>query len=170
MFTSEIDLAAAGKKPSKFPESRRWCEPILRDGRRDRQPADSRPASRWAQLLRAQSAAAGGRAVGARLGRIGARSLFASTSTARARTRTTSCWTAPTMAIPKLNGVSVTPLSGCDPRVRSGHFHLRHHLRRNAGGQISVVMRSGGNQFHGTAYEFFSNGGARWNQFLRAVR
>ena len=28
---------------------------------------------------------------------------------------------------------------------------------RNGGGQISVVLRSGGNQFHGTAYEFFRN-------------
>jgi len=37
---------------------------------------------------------------------------------------------------------------------------------RNAGGEISVVTRSGGNQFHGTAYEFFRNGALSGNNFF----
>ncbi len=37
---------------------------------------------------------------------------------------------------------------------------------RNAGGQISVVTRSGGNQVHGTLYEFFRNGALDANNFF----
>jgi Carboxypeptidase regulatory-like domain/TonB dependent receptor len=58
---------------------------------------------------------------------------------------------------PKLNGVGVTP-----PLDAIREFEVLTHtydasFGRNAGGQINVVMNSGTNTIHGTAWEFFRN-------------
>jgi len=58
---------------------------------------------------------------------------------------------------PKLNGTAVTPpVDGIrEFEILSSTYDAS--FGRNGGGQVSVVLRSGGNQFHGTAYEFFRN-------------
>jgi hypothetical protein len=58
---------------------------------------------------------------------------------------------------PKLNGVAVTP-----PPDAIREFEVLTHtydasFGRNAGGQINVVLQSGSNEIHGTAWEFFRN-------------
>ena len=58
---------------------------------------------------------------------------------------------------PKLNGVGVTP-----PVDAIREFEVLTHtydasFGRNAGGQINVVLNSGTNTVHGTAWEFFRN-------------
>ena len=58
---------------------------------------------------------------------------------------------------PKLNGVGVTP-----PVDAIREFEVLTHtydasFGRNAGGQINVVLNSGTNSIHGTAWEFFRN-------------
>ncbi len=67
---------------------------------------------------------------------------------------------------PKLNGVSVTPPVDAIREFEVAASTYDTSFGRNAGGQISVVTRSGGNQFHGTAYEFFSDGALDANNFL----
>jgi hypothetical protein len=67
---------------------------------------------------------------------------------------------------PKLNGVSVTPPVDAIREFEVATSTYDASFGRNAGGQISVVTRSGGNQFHGTAYEFFSNGALDGNNFF----
>jgi len=59
---------------------------------------------------------------------------------------------------PKLNGVGVTPPVDAIREFEVAASTYDASFGRNAGGQIAVVTRSGGNQFHGTAYEFFRNG------------
>jgi len=59
---------------------------------------------------------------------------------------------------PKLNGVSVTSPVDAIREFEVATSTYDTSFGRNAGGQINVVTRSGGNQLHGTAYEFFSNG------------
>jgi outer membrane receptor protein involved in Fe transport len=58
---------------------------------------------------------------------------------------------------PKLNGAAVTPPVDAvrEFEVASGPFDAS--FGRNSGGQFNVVLKSGGNQLHGTAYEFFRN-------------
>ncbi len=58
---------------------------------------------------------------------------------------------------PKLNGVSVTPPVDAvrEFEVSAGAFDAT--FGRNSGGQFNVVLKSGGNDLHGTAYEFFRN-------------
>jgi hypothetical protein len=58
---------------------------------------------------------------------------------------------------PKLNGIAVRPPVDAvrEFEVLAGTYDAS--FGRNGGGQVSVVLRSGGNQFHGTAYEFFRN-------------
>jgi hypothetical protein len=58
---------------------------------------------------------------------------------------------------PKLNGAGVTPpVDGIrEFEVLSSTYDAS--FGRNGGGQVSVVLRSGGNRFHGTAYDFFRN-------------
>ncbi|HLY18535.1 MAG TPA: TonB-dependent receptor [Bryobacteraceae bacterium] len=58
---------------------------------------------------------------------------------------------------PKLNGTAVSPPVDAirEFEVLSSTYDAT--FGRNGGSQISVVVRSGGNQFHGTAYEFFRN-------------
>jgi outer membrane receptor protein involved in Fe transport len=59
---------------------------------------------------------------------------------------------------PKLNGIAVTPPVDAvrEMEVATGAYDAS--FGRNAGGQLSVVLKSGTNSFHGTAYEFFRNG------------
>jgi hypothetical protein len=59
---------------------------------------------------------------------------------------------------PKLNGVSVTPPVDAIREFEVATSAYDASFGRNAGGQINVVTRSGGNQSHGTAYEFLSDG------------
>ena len=58
---------------------------------------------------------------------------------------------------PKLNGVAVTPPVDAVREFEVLSSTYDASFGRNGGGQVSVVLRSGGNQFHGTAYEFFRN-------------
>jgi hypothetical protein len=67
---------------------------------------------------------------------------------------------------PKLNGVSVTPPVDAIREFEVATSTYDTSFGRNAGGQINVVTRSGGNQFHGTAYEFFSDGALDGNNFF----
>jgi hypothetical protein len=67
---------------------------------------------------------------------------------------------------PKLNGAGVTPPVDAIREFETATSTYDTSFGRNAGGQISVVTRSGGNQFHGTAYEFFRNGGLSGNNFF----
>ena len=67
---------------------------------------------------------------------------------------------------PKLNGVGVTPPLDAIREFETATSTYDASFGRNAGGQISVVTRSGGNQFHGAAYEFFRNGALDGNAFL----
>lgn len=60
-------------------------------------------------------------------------------------------------ADPKLNGVGTTPSVDAVQEFEVASSTYDTSFGRNAGGQISVVMRSGGNSIHGTAYEFFNN-------------
>ncbi|MBL8174235.1 MAG: TonB-dependent receptor [Bryobacterales bacterium] len=59
---------------------------------------------------------------------------------------------------PKLNGTSVSPpVDGIQEfEVLTSAYDAS--FGRNAGGQISVVTKSGGNDLHGSLYEFFRNG------------
>src|SRR5258708_40369439 len=58
---------------------------------------------------------------------------------------------------PKLNGVGVTPSVDAIREFEVAESTYDSSFGRNAGGQISVVTRSGSNQVHGTAYEVFRN-------------
>ncbi len=58
---------------------------------------------------------------------------------------------------PKLNGVGSQPPVDA---IREFEVLTNSHdasFGRNSAGQINVITRSGGNRFHGTAYEFFRN-------------
>ena len=59
---------------------------------------------------------------------------------------------------PKLNGVGVTSPVDAIREFEVATSTYDTSFGRNAGGQINVVTRSGGNQLHGTLYEFFRNG------------
>ena len=67
---------------------------------------------------------------------------------------------------PKLNGVSVTPPVDAIREFEAATSTYDASFGRNAGGQISVVTRSGGNQLHGTAWEFLRNGALDGNNFF----
>ena len=58
---------------------------------------------------------------------------------------------------PKLNGTAVSPPVDAVREFEVLSSSYDASFGRNGGGQVSVVLRSGGNQFHGTAYEFFRN-------------
>jgi hypothetical protein len=58
---------------------------------------------------------------------------------------------------PKLNGTSVNPPVDAINQFEVLSSTYDASFGRNGGGQVSVVLRSGGNEFHGTAYEFFRN-------------
>src|ERR1019366_3566038 len=59
---------------------------------------------------------------------------------------------------PKLNGIGVTSPVDAIREFEVATSTYDTSFGRNAGGQINVVTRSGGNQLHGTVYEFFRNG------------
>ena len=67
---------------------------------------------------------------------------------------------------PKLNGVGTTPSVDAVQEFEVATSTYDTSFGRNAGGQISVVMRSGGNNFHGTAYEFFNNAALNGTNFF----
>ena len=58
---------------------------------------------------------------------------------------------------PKLNGTAVSPPVDAVREFEVLSSTYDASFGRDGGGQVSVVLRSGGNQFHGTAYEFFRN-------------
>lgn len=58
---------------------------------------------------------------------------------------------------PKLNGIAVTPPVDAVREFEVATNGYDALFGRNAGGQVNVVLRSGTNQVHGTAYEFFRN-------------
>ena len=58
---------------------------------------------------------------------------------------------------PKLNGVAVTSTVDAIQEFELATSTYDASFGRNAGAQVNVVTRSGSNQFHGTAYEFFRN-------------
>ena len=58
---------------------------------------------------------------------------------------------------PKLNGVAVTPSVDAIREFEVLTSTYDASFGRNAGAQVNVVLKSGTNQVHGTAYEFFRN-------------
>ncbi|MCX6621637.1 MAG: carboxypeptidase regulatory-like domain-containing protein [Acidobacteria bacterium] len=58
---------------------------------------------------------------------------------------------------PKLNGIGVTPPVDAVREFEVATSTYDASFGRNAGGQFNVVLKSGTNQLHGTAYEFFRN-------------
>jgi len=58
---------------------------------------------------------------------------------------------------PQLNGIGVAPPVDAVREFEIATSTYDASFGRNAGGQVSVALRSGTNQFHGTAYEFFRN-------------
>lgn len=58
---------------------------------------------------------------------------------------------------PKLNGTAVGPPVDAVREFEVLASTYDASFGRNGGGQISVVLRSGGNHLHGTVYEFFRN-------------
>jgi outer membrane receptor protein involved in Fe transport len=59
---------------------------------------------------------------------------------------------------PKLNGIGVTPPVDAVREFEVAAGGADASFGRNGGGQFNVVLNSGGNQLHGTAYEFLRNG------------
>jgi hypothetical protein len=58
---------------------------------------------------------------------------------------------------PKLNGIGITPPVDAVREFEVATSTADATFGRNAGGQVSVVLQSGNNQLHGTAYEFLRN-------------
>ena len=58
---------------------------------------------------------------------------------------------------PKLNGIGVTPPVDAVREFELATSTYDALSGRNAGGQMNVVLKSGANQTHGTAYAFFRN-------------
>jgi Carboxypeptidase regulatory-like domain len=53
-------------------------------------------------------------------------------------------------------------------KVQTGLYDAAYG--RNAGANVNVVTRGGGNKFHGTAFEFFRNNALNANEFFRNAR
>ncbi|HTB13579.1 MAG TPA: carboxypeptidase regulatory-like domain-containing protein [Bryobacteraceae bacterium] len=70
---------------------------------------------------------------------------------------------------PKLNGVSVTPQVDAIREFELATSTYDTSFGRNAGGQVNVVTRSGSNQVHGTAFEFFRNAAMDGTNFFAAA-
>ncbi len=58
---------------------------------------------------------------------------------------------------PKLNGIAVTPPADAVREFEVATSGYDASFGRNGGGQFNVVLKSGGNPVHGTAYEFLRN-------------
>ncbi len=58
---------------------------------------------------------------------------------------------------PKLNGPALTPPVDAVREFEVAAGAYAAPFGRNSGGQFNVAIKSGGNQFHGAAYEFFRN-------------
>ena len=58
---------------------------------------------------------------------------------------------------PKLNGIAVTPPVDAVREFEVATSTYDAQSGRNSGGQMNVVLKSGANQIHGTAYEFLRN-------------
>src|ERR1035441_6990029 len=58
---------------------------------------------------------------------------------------------------PKLNGIAVTPPVDAVREFEVAASESDAGFGRNGGGQFNVVLKSGGNRLHGTAYEFLRN-------------
>src|ERR1039458_8131289 len=58
---------------------------------------------------------------------------------------------------PKLNGIAVTPPVDAVREFEVATSGYDAAFGRNGGGQFNVVLNSGGNRLHGTAYEFLRN-------------
>lgn len=58
---------------------------------------------------------------------------------------------------PKLNSVGVNPPVDAIREFELSTSSYDASFGRNAGAQVNVVLKSGSNSFHGTAYEFFRN-------------
>lgn len=71
---------------------------------------------------------------------------------------------------PKLNGFAVNPPVDAirEFEVLTGNYDAS--FGRNAGGQVNVVLRSGTNTMHGTAYEFFRNSAMDARNFFAPER
>jgi hypothetical protein len=67
---------------------------------------------------------------------------------------------------PKLNGLGVTSPVDAIREFEVATSTYDTSFGRNAGGQISVVTRSGGNQFHGALYEFIRPGALEADNFF----
>jgi Carboxypeptidase regulatory-like domain len=70
---------------------------------------------------------------------------------------------------PKLNGVSVTPQVDAIREFELATSTYDTSFGRNAGGQVNVVTRSGTNQLHGTAFEFFRNAAMDGTNYFAAA-
>ncbi len=58
---------------------------------------------------------------------------------------------------PKLNGIAVTPPVDAVREFEVAASAYDASFGRNAGGQVTVALKSGTNAFHGSAWEFFRN-------------
>ncbi|MBZ5596461.1 MAG: carboxypeptidase regulatory-like domain-containing protein [Acidobacteriia bacterium] len=67
---------------------------------------------------------------------------------------------------PKLNTVGVTPPVDAIQEFEVLTSVYDASFGRNAGGQVNVVLKSGTNAFHGSAYEFFRNGATDARNFF----
>ena len=67
---------------------------------------------------------------------------------------------------PKLNTFGVTPPVDAVQEFEVQTSVYDASFGRNAGGQVSVVLKSGTNALHGSAYEFFRNGALDARNFL----
>ena len=70
---------------------------------------------------------------------------------------------------PKLNGIGIAPPVDAVREVEVATSSYDASYGRNAGGQLSVVVKSGTNQVHGTAYEFFRNRATDARNFFAAA-
>ena len=70
---------------------------------------------------------------------------------------------------PKLNGIGVTPPVDAVREFEVATSTADALFGRNAGGQMNVVLKSGANQIHGTAYEFFRNRATDARNFFAPV-